>query len=278
MHNLGGVQTDAPNATPGFHCTDESDEMCYDDDGSGAGRHAQRLRRPRRHAARLQPRRLLLRRHAAGRATTSRPIGTPRSRRSCSPRPWCLPTRRHPATPTGVAAAPGPGQVTLSWTRGTEADLAGYRVLRDGVQIAALGIVTSYVDSGLLSTRSYSYELKAVDASGNVSSASAPVSATPQPTTASEQINGSFKRGSLSATVTRTAQPGPLRGVATGTAKGKTANVTVTLKNAQGTVLGTKTGASVDVQAVAAAAGAYSWTISGANGVSYKLTISYTTA
>lgn len=35
MHNLGGVQTDAPHATPNFHCWDENDEMCYDDDGSG---------------------------------------------------------------------------------------------------------------------------------------------------------------------------------------------------------------------------------------------------
>ena len=35
MHNLGGVQPDAPHATPNFHCWDERDEMCYDDDGSG---------------------------------------------------------------------------------------------------------------------------------------------------------------------------------------------------------------------------------------------------
>jgi hypothetical protein len=35
MHNLGGVQGDAPHATANLHCWDENDEMCYDDDGSG---------------------------------------------------------------------------------------------------------------------------------------------------------------------------------------------------------------------------------------------------
>ncbi len=35
MHNLGGVQPGAPNGTPNYHCSDEPDEMCYDDDGSG---------------------------------------------------------------------------------------------------------------------------------------------------------------------------------------------------------------------------------------------------
>jgi chitodextrinase len=83
-----------------------------------------------------------------------------------------------PAAPTGVTATPGDGQVSLAWTANSEPDLATYRVLRDGVEIATV-TGTSYVDSAVTNDVAYTYTVVAVDTHGNRSPASAARTATP---------------------------------------------------------------------------------------------------
>ncbi|GIF13569.1 pectinesterase family protein [Actinoplanes teichomyceticus] len=95
-----------------------------------------------------------------------------------------------PAAPAPVRARGGDAQVTLSWAENAEADVAGYRVYRgtgtepvpvDGAhQVgAALLSTAGLTDTGLVNGTTYRYVVVAVDAAGNTSAASAPVSATP---------------------------------------------------------------------------------------------------
>jgi chitodextrinase len=88
-----------------------------------------------------------------------------------------------PAAPVGLAAAPGDGQVTLSWSANSEPDLASYRVLRDGVEVATVTAL-GHVDTGLVNDTTYSYTLVAVDTHGNRSPSSAAVPGTPTDLTA----------------------------------------------------------------------------------------------
>ncbi len=83
-----------------------------------------------------------------------------------------------PAVPTGLAAARGDGRVTLSWLANGEPDLASYRVLRDGLEIATVTGATSYLDTAVANDTAYAYRLVAVDTHGNRSAPSAVVSAT----------------------------------------------------------------------------------------------------
>ncbi|MGY1764193.1 fibronectin type III domain-containing protein [Geodermatophilus sp. SYSU D00779] len=83
-----------------------------------------------------------------------------------------------PAAPTGLVGDRGDGRAGLSWTANTEPDLASYRVLRDGVEVAAV-TGTTYLDPGLTNDRTYTYTLVAVDGHGNRSPASAAVQVTP---------------------------------------------------------------------------------------------------
>ena len=96
-----------------------------------------------------------------------------------------------PAAPAGLAATAGDASVSLSWTAGTESDLAGYRVYRSAVAggqrtelTTAAQRGTTFVDDTAANDTQYFYVVTAQDAAGNSSAASNEVSATPEDTTA----------------------------------------------------------------------------------------------
>lgn len=87
-----------------------------------------------------------------------------------------------PAAPSGLTAAPGDGQIKLSWSANAESNLAGYNVYLNGTKAnAALLTGTSYTVTGLSNGTAYSFQVTAVNTNGSESPKSAAVSATPQP-------------------------------------------------------------------------------------------------
>ncbi|WP_392670084.1 glycoside hydrolase family 6 protein [Streptomyces sp. LN785] len=84
-----------------------------------------------------------------------------------------------PSAPTGLkVTAKTSGSVSLSWSASTDnTGVTAYDVYRAGVQVGS-SASTSYTDTGLTASTAYSYTVKARDAAGNVSAASAAVSAT----------------------------------------------------------------------------------------------------
>jgi fibronectin type 3 domain-containing protein len=91
-----------------------------------------------------------------------------------------------PAAPTGLAATPGDGQVSLDWADNSEPDLASYSVYRDTTsggpysQIAWGVAASDHVDSAVTNGTTYYYVVTAVDTSSNESGYSNEASATPQ--------------------------------------------------------------------------------------------------
>lgn len=81
-----------------------------------------------------------------------------------------------PTVPSGVAVgAVTASSIALSWAASTDnVGVTGYQLLRDGV-VVGTPTGTSHVDTGLAASTSYAYTVRARDAAGNLSAASAAV-------------------------------------------------------------------------------------------------------
>ncbi|MFC6594789.1 glycoside hydrolase family 6 protein [Kitasatospora paranensis] len=84
-----------------------------------------------------------------------------------------------PTAPTGLASsAKTATSVSLSWTASTDnVGVTGYDIYR-GTTLVGSSTTASFTDTGLTASTAYSYTVKAKDAAGNVSAASAALSVT----------------------------------------------------------------------------------------------------
>ena len=83
-----------------------------------------------------------------------------------------------PTKPAGLTAVAS-DRVDLSWQASSDnVGLAGYDILRDGVQIATVGPVTTYADTSIAGQTTYTYHVRARDAAGNLSPLSDPATVT----------------------------------------------------------------------------------------------------
>jgi len=117
-----------------------------------------------------------------------------------------LPDTMPPSVPTGLqASSVTASSVTISWTPATDnVGVTGYRVFRDGIEIAS-GSQVSYADSGLVASTTYSYTVAAFDAAGNVSAPSAPLAVTTL--AAPSSLVAAYDFGEGSGTTTADASP-----------------------------------------------------------------------
>jgi chitodextrinase len=78
-----------------------------------------------------------------------------------------------PSVPTNLSGTSTSSSVTLSWSASTDnVGVASYRVMRNGVSVGTV-TGTTFTNSGLAASTTYSYTVSAVDAAGNRSAESA---------------------------------------------------------------------------------------------------------
>jgi chitodextrinase len=85
-----------------------------------------------------------------------------------------------PTAPTNLTAtAVSSNQINLNWTASTDnVGVTGYKIFRNGALITSITSTTTYQSTGLVSSTLYTFQVQALDASGNVSATSSPASAT----------------------------------------------------------------------------------------------------
>ena len=85
-----------------------------------------------------------------------------------------------PSKPAGLAATNvTQTQATISWAPSTDnVGVAGYFLYRDNTLLATLGNVTTFTNTGLTASTSYTYAVEAFDVAGNISATSTPLSVT----------------------------------------------------------------------------------------------------
>jgi hypothetical protein len=276
MHNIGGVQLSAPHTSGGYHCNDEYDIECYNDGGATS---TLQYLCPSSHEQRFDcnhddyystnpPANSYLATHwnAANSKFLINP-GTPPADTTA------------PAVPTGVAASASGATVTVTWVLGSDADLAGYRVYRNGAQVGTTGKTGSWSEP--VANGTYTYTVASVDTTGNVSapSSGSTVTVNVGPTQRSESLSGKFGK-SGTASLTRTVAPGATSAGSTSyvQVKGKRTNkpITVRVTDASGAVVATGSGTgSATVTWTAPASGPLTWTLVGSNGAFWTLSLTY---
>ncbi|HSX29490.1 MAG TPA: LamG-like jellyroll fold domain-containing protein [Candidatus Saccharimonadales bacterium] len=87
-----------------------------------------------------------------------------------------LPDTAAPSIPSGLSGTgTSISQISLGWTASTDnVGVAGYRVYRNGAQVATIG-TAAYQDTGLALNTAYTYAVSAFDAAGNESAQSTSV-------------------------------------------------------------------------------------------------------
>jgi chitodextrinase len=91
-----------------------------------------------------------------------------------------VPDTQAPTVPTSLIGTPASfSQINLSWTASTDnVGVAGYKVFRNGSQIATITSGAAYQDASLTPNTTYSYTVSAYDVAGNNSAQSTAVNAT----------------------------------------------------------------------------------------------------